>query len=171
MDLNTVTDIDRPRRREELPAWREGDALLAGGTWLFSEPQPHLRRLIDLAALDWPPLEPGAEGLRIGATCTLAQLAASEPPPAWPAAALFAPCCRALRGAHKIWNAATVGGNLCLALPAGADGGAGHGAGRGLRGLGRGRRRASPAGARLRDGAGTHRPAAGRRAAGDRPAA
>ena len=40
MDLNTITEIARPRRRAELPAWRAGDAWLAGGTWLFSEPQP-----------------------------------------------------------------------------------------------------------------------------------
>ena len=32
-------------------AWREGDAWLAGGTWLFSEQQPRLRRLIDLQSL------------------------------------------------------------------------------------------------------------------------
>jgi CO/xanthine dehydrogenase FAD-binding subunit len=35
------------------------------------------------------------------------------------AAPLFAQCCRALLGSFKIWHAATVGGNLCLALPAG----------------------------------------------------
>ena len=28
-------------------------------------------------------------------------------------------CCRALLGSFKIWNSATVGGNICLALPAG----------------------------------------------------
>ena len=35
------------------------------------------------------------------------------------ARALVATCCRALLGSFKVWNAATVGGNLCLALPAG----------------------------------------------------
>ncbi|MDU6374638.1 MAG: FAD-binding molybdopterin dehydrogenase, partial [Bradyrhizobium sp.] len=38
MDLNTVTEIVRPRTRAELPSWKAGDAWLAGGTWLFSEP-------------------------------------------------------------------------------------------------------------------------------------
>ncbi len=120
MDLNTVTEIGRPRGRGDLPPWRAGDAWLAGGTWLFSEPQPELTRLVDLAGLGWPPLEAGADGgLRVGATCTLARLAACEPPAAWrAAAALFGPCCRALVGSFKICNAATVGGNLCLALPA-----------------------------------------------------
>jgi CO/xanthine dehydrogenase FAD-binding subunit len=31
---------------------------------------------------------------------------------------LLAQCCDALLGSFKIWNTATVGGNLCLALPA-----------------------------------------------------
>ncbi len=119
MDLTTITAIGRPRERGDLPQWQAGDAWLAGGTWLFSEPQPGLRRLIDLADMGWPPLEIGAEGLRIAATCTLARLAAAELPPAWRAAPLFGQCCRALLGSFKIWNAATVGGNLCMALPAG----------------------------------------------------
>jgi CO/xanthine dehydrogenase FAD-binding subunit len=119
MDLNTVTEIERPHGRADLQPWRTGDAWLAGGTWLFSEPQPALTRLIDLAAFGWPHLEVSPGGLRIGATCTLATLAAAEFPAAWRAAPLFRQCCRALLGSFKIWNAATVGGNLCMALPAG----------------------------------------------------
>jgi CO/xanthine dehydrogenase FAD-binding subunit len=119
MDLNTITAISRPQHRNDLPPWRDGDAWLAGGSWLFSEPQPNLRRLIDLAGLGWPALETGADGLRIGATCTLAQLAAADLPASWRAAPLFRQCCHALLGSFKIWNAATVGGNLCMALPAG----------------------------------------------------
>jgi CO/xanthine dehydrogenase FAD-binding subunit len=119
MDLNTVTEISCPNRRDDLPPWRDGDAWLAGGTWLFSEPQPKLTRLIDLAALGWPALEIIPSGLLIGATCSLARLAALDPPAAWRAAPLFRQCCRALLGSFKIWNAATVGGNLCMALPAG----------------------------------------------------
>jgi CO/xanthine dehydrogenase FAD-binding subunit len=119
MDLNTITAISRPQSRTDLQPWRDGDAWLAGGSWLFSEPQPDLRRLIDLAGLGWPALEISANGLRIGATCTLAQLAAAELPASWRAAPLFRQCCRALLGSFKIWNAATVGGNLCMALPAG----------------------------------------------------
>jgi CO/xanthine dehydrogenase FAD-binding subunit len=119
MDLNTITEIGRPANWGDLSPWRAGDAWLAGGTWLFSEPQPALTRLVDLAGLGWPALEVTATGLRIGATCTLAQLAGAEFPAAWRAAPLFKQCCRALLGSFKIWNAATVGGNLCMALPAG----------------------------------------------------
>lgn len=38
MDLNTVEVVDRPTRREEVWPLGAGDAVLAGGTWLFSEP-------------------------------------------------------------------------------------------------------------------------------------
>jgi CO/xanthine dehydrogenase FAD-binding subunit len=119
VDLNTVTDIGRPVSRGDFQPWRSGDAWLAGGTWLFSEPQPALTRLIDLFSLNWPSLEIGTDQVRIGGTCTLAQLAAAEFPPAWRAAPLFRQCCQALLGSFKIWNAATVGGNLGMALPAG----------------------------------------------------
>src|SRR5580693_8133873 len=104
MDLNTVTEISRPGSRSDLPPWRSGDAWLAGGTWLFSEPQPTLTRLIDLFGMNWAPLEIGTDQLRIGSTCTLAQLAAAEFPPNWRAAPLFRQCCRALLGSFKIWN-------------------------------------------------------------------
>jgi len=119
MDLNTITAICRPGDRDDIQSWRTGDAWLAGGTWLFSEPQPDLLRLIDLAGLGWPALEIDQDGPRIGATCTLAHLAAADWPVGWLAAPLFRQCCRALLGSFKIWNAATVGGNLCMALPAG----------------------------------------------------
>lgn len=119
MDLNSVSAICRPARREEVRPWRAGDAWLGGGTWLFSEPQPGLKRLIDLAGLAWPALAFEADALRIAATCTLSQLASADTPAGWLAAPLFRQCCRALLGSFKIWNAATVGGNLCMALPAG----------------------------------------------------
>jgi len=119
MDLNTITEVVRPFGRNELPAWREGDAFLAGGTWLFSEPQPHLKRLIDLPGLGLEPLRTTPTGLEIAATCTIAQLNAFSAPSDWIAAPLFEQCCRAFLASFKIWNMATVGGNLCMALPAG----------------------------------------------------
>lgn len=120
MDLNTIDAVSRPRELDEIPAWRDGDAPLAGGTWLFSEPQPALRRLIDLERLGWDALEPSVDGLRIGAMCTLEALAGFRAPAAWRAAALFGPCCDALVASFKVQHCATVGGNLCLALPAGS---------------------------------------------------
>jgi CO/xanthine dehydrogenase FAD-binding subunit len=119
MDLNTIAEFGQPASRDDFRPWQPGDAWLAGGTWLFSEPQPGLNRLIDLAGLRWPALEPSAEGLRIAATCTLSQLAAAEFSAEWQSEPLFRQCCRALLGSFKVWNAATVGGNLCMSLPAG----------------------------------------------------
>jgi CO/xanthine dehydrogenase FAD-binding subunit len=40
-------------------------------------------------------------------------------PPEWRAARLFPECCRAFLASFKIWNEATVGGNLVMSLPAG----------------------------------------------------
>jgi CO/xanthine dehydrogenase FAD-binding subunit len=102
-----------------LSGWRAGDAWLAGGTWLFSEPQPNLRRLLDLQAFAWEPLKVSDEGLEIAATCTLSELARFEPPSRWRAGHVIRSCCEALLGSFKVWNEATVGGNICLALAAG----------------------------------------------------
>jgi CO/xanthine dehydrogenase FAD-binding subunit len=114
MDLPGITDFaDAPGS-----VWRPGDAWLGGGTWLFSEPQPGLSRLLDLRAFGWPALQAGPDGLEIAATCTLAELSRLRAPQ-WRASPLIGQCCHALLGSFKVWNAATVGGNLCLALPAG----------------------------------------------------
>src|SRR5215212_3330348 len=121
MDLNTITHVRRPARAEEVATWEPGLAWLAGGTWLFSEPQPDLHTLIDLESLGWPALEVSADGLDIAATCRVAELDrfVDEAPAGWTAAPLFRLCCRAFLASFKIWNEATVGGNLCLSLPAG----------------------------------------------------
>jgi CO/xanthine dehydrogenase FAD-binding subunit len=92
--------------------WRPGDAWLGGGTALFAEPRPGLTRLLDLAANDWPALVERPDGLEIAATCTIAELFATGHE-------LVEQCCHAFLASFKIWNVATVGGNLCAALPAG----------------------------------------------------
>ncbi|AOP47109.1 FAD binding domain-containing protein [Streptomyces lydicus] len=119
MDLNTITEV--VRRPSDRPGvdWHEGDAWLAGGTWLFSVEQPELRRLVDLTALRWDPLVAGEAGLDIGATCTIRELYAFAPPDDWPAGSLLATSCEAFLSSFKVWSAATVGGNICMSLPAG----------------------------------------------------
>jgi CO/xanthine dehydrogenase FAD-binding subunit len=117
VDLNAVTDF--------VPAtdatWRDGDAWLGGGTWLFSVPQPRVTRLLDLRAFGWAPVAETPDEVVIAATCTLAELARWQPSRAGyrSAAALARQCCHALLGSFKVHNVATVGGNVCLSLPAG----------------------------------------------------
>ena len=120
MNLNTITAIERPTSADQIGAWRDGYAWLAGGTWLFSTPQLRTDTLIDLQSLAWPALRASADGLEIAATCTLAELTRFNAPPEWKAAPLFKMCCESLLASFKIWNAATVGGNICMSLPAGS---------------------------------------------------
>ncbi|MGW0423887.1 FAD binding domain-containing protein [Streptomyces sp. NPDC003015] len=119
MDLTAVREV--VDGQSTLP-WQQGDAWLAGGTALFAAPQPGLRRLRDLATLEWPPLTVTEAGIEVAATCTITELLtfAETPGAPWPSGrALIAGCCRAFSSSFKVWNTATVGGNLCAALPAG----------------------------------------------------
>ncbi|MET7770676.1 FAD binding domain-containing protein [Nocardia sp. NPDC005366] len=128
MDLDTIREVVVARDRADLVGLGEACAVLAGGTFLFSEPQARLERLIDITGLGWPALLETPPGLEIAATCTLAEFAGAtrgrETGRAvlredWPGTRLFAQGCRALLASHKIWRTATVGGNICLSLPAG----------------------------------------------------
>ncbi|MFD1704100.1 FAD binding domain-containing protein [Methylopila henanensis] len=119
MDINTITDVVTRPDRSALAGWRAGDAWLGGGTWLYSEPQPGLDRLIDLAGFGWAPIELTEDALTVAATCTIRALHDFAAPADWASARLIPQCCGALLGSFKIWNMATVGGNMCLALPAG----------------------------------------------------
>ncbi|WP_433198510.1 FAD binding domain-containing protein [Nocardia sp. CA-107356] len=129
MDLDTIRGVVVARERADLAFVGGACGVLAGGTFLFSEPQEGLDRLVDITGFGWPALTETPEGLEIAATCTLAEFAGAVPGRElgaemlradWPGTALFARACRALVASHKIWRTATVGGNVCLALPAGA---------------------------------------------------
>lgn len=126
MDLNTITSYRFAHTRDDL-ALAPGEKVLGGGTWLFSEPQPHITGLVDLSRLPWPALEVTPAGLRIGATCTIAELVAFAEgrgdvllPADWAAASLFPVAANALLASFKIWNTATVGGNVCQSFCAGS---------------------------------------------------
>jgi CO/xanthine dehydrogenase FAD-binding subunit len=119
MNLNTIAQVKRPRSFEEIE-WRDGHAFLAGGTWLFSEPQVTTDTLVDLEQFGWPALTVTPAGLEIAATCRIVELHDFKGPPDWRAVPLFDQCIDAFLMSFKIWNAATVGGNLCMSLPAGA---------------------------------------------------
>ncbi len=119
IDINTIKDV--VRRPPERPGtlWRDGDAWLAGGTWLFSEQQPLTTRLVDIVPLGWHEIEGSDTGLSIGATCTISDLHAFDAPSDWLAGSLLKTSCEAFLASFKVWNSATVGGNICMSLPAG----------------------------------------------------
>src|SRR3954465_8833522 len=119
LDVNTINEVIRRPANPPGAHWREGDAWLAGGTWLFSDQQPQLPRLIDLMPLGWTELTVGESGLDIGAMCTIRDLYAFTAPPDWRAAPLISTSCEAFLASFKVWNTATVGGNICMSLPAG----------------------------------------------------
>src|SRR5690606_35902677 len=73
MDITTVTSFRRARTRAEL-SLGPGETMIAGGTWLMSEPQPGITGFVDLTTMNWPDLEVHDAALRIGATCTIARL-------------------------------------------------------------------------------------------------
>lgn len=112
MDLIGVREVRMAATRDDL-RFAADEIPLGGGTWLFSEEQPGVGGLVDLTGLGWEPLVAHYDGgLTIAATCTLARVREQAHP-------LFGPCVDALLGSWKIHRFATVGGNICLALPAG----------------------------------------------------
>ena len=119
MDLNTITAYRFAGSRGDLRL-APGERFVAGGTWMFSEPQLEATGLVDLTAMGWPSIEVGEWGLRIGATCTIAELAAMPAYDGWAAHPLFFQCASALLASFKVWNVATVGGNICRSFAAGA---------------------------------------------------
>lgn len=119
MDLIGVREIRVARIRSDI-SFKAGEQPLGGGTWLFSEPQPGLTGLVDLTSLGWDPLTLTDTTLTIAATCTLRDLAHLEAREGWRAHPLIRQCVESLLASFKIWNVATVGGNVATALPAGA---------------------------------------------------
>ncbi len=119
VDLNTVTDVRLARDRADLAGLGPTVAPFAGGSALYGEPQHHLTGLVDLMTFGWPSLTITPDGLEIAATCTLAELSRLPEQPGWLAHHALFECCTYLLGSFKVWNVATVGGNICASLPAG----------------------------------------------------
>ncbi|WP_460730172.1 FAD binding domain-containing protein [Nocardia heshunensis] len=117
MDLNTIERWRSARTREDL-VLGPGEAFLGGGTWLYSEPQVHTTGLVDLGTMGWRSIEETAEGLRIGATCTVAELSRIKRREGWAAHPIFFQAATALLASFKIWNMMTVGGNIARSYAA-----------------------------------------------------
>lgn len=118
MDLNTITTYRYATSREDL-VLAPGERIVAGGTWFFSEPQVDSSGVVDISTIGWPDLEDLPDGgVRVAATCTIATLAELPVRPDWRAQPLFFQCASALLASFKIWNVATVGGNVCRSFAA-----------------------------------------------------
>jgi xanthine dehydrogenase YagS FAD-binding subunit len=91
---------------------QDGAAVLAGGTDLAGQIDRGIRApslLVDLQDTGLAGIEADGDGLRIGATTTLAELAASEPVAPYAAVAAAA----RVAASPLLRNQGTVGGNLC----------------------------------------------------------
>ncbi|WP_341528086.1 FAD binding domain-containing protein [Nostoc sp. UHCC 0302] len=119
MDLPNIETYLRLDDIQTLTNWSADYAWLAGGTWLFSEPQTHLKTLIDIQTLGWSEIEVNEDYLIIGATCPLVKLLEYPWLPEWTAAEGLKSAVTALAASLKVINVATVGGNICLALSVG----------------------------------------------------
>ena len=117
MDLYTVETYLRPKSLTEVSDWQSDWNWLAGGTWIFNEAQPQVKTLVDMEQLDWSEVEINLEGLSIGATCIQNDLLDFSFPDAWLATEALKDAVREL-ASFKLSHAATVGGNICLALSA-----------------------------------------------------
>src|SRR5438046_1801826 len=119
MDLPNVETYLNPDNIQTITNWGKGWAWLAGGTWLFSEPQPDLQVLVDIQRLGWSEIEVKEDYLIIGATCPLIKLLEYPWLAEWTAVEGLKNAVASLSASFKVINVATVGGNICLALSVG----------------------------------------------------
>ncbi len=117
MDLYSVETYLRPKSLTELSDWQPNWHWLAGGTWIFNEVQPQVKTLVDMQQLNWSEIEVTPQGLSIGATCIQNELLDFTFPAPWTATKALKDAVREL-ASFKLSHAATVGGNICLALSA-----------------------------------------------------
>lgn len=117
MDLYGVKTYLQPTSLTEVSDWQTDWNWLAGGTWIFNEVQPHVKTLVDMQRLNWSEIALSNEGLSIGTTCIQNDLLDFSFPDAWTATEALKDAVREL-ASFKLSHAATVGGNICLALSA-----------------------------------------------------
>ncbi len=119
MDLPNIETYLQPNHLQEITKWEKGWTWLSGGTWLFSQPQPDAKVLVDTHKFGWTEIAIQGEYLTIGATCPLIKILEYPWLPEWTAIAGLKTAVNALAASLKVINIATVGGNICLALSVG----------------------------------------------------
>ena len=120
MNLNTITEVKLPSAAEDITNGRPGLPGLPEVPGCFRNPRsrPHAHRS-RVAPLALTPTFGGRPGDRrhVQGRGTRSVRRAGDAD--WTAAPLFRQCCRSFLASFKIWNEATVGGNICMSLPAG----------------------------------------------------
>jgi carbon-monoxide dehydrogenase medium subunit len=89
--------------------------ILAGGTDLMTEKDPTVEALIDVSQLELDYIRTNGDGMKVGAATTFADIAASPMLSNGPFGVL-AEAARQM-GTPQIRNMATIGGNICAAVP------------------------------------------------------
>lgn len=117
MDLYGVETYLKPKSLTDVSDWQADWNWLAGGTWIFNQVQPQIKTLVDMQQLGWAAIEVTSAGLSIGATCVQNDLLDFSFPTGWSATEALKDAVREL-ASFKLSHAATVGGNICLALTA-----------------------------------------------------
>ncbi|NJM97289.1 MAG: carbon monoxide dehydrogenase [Phormidesmis sp. RL_2_1] len=117
MDLYRVETYLKPASLTEVSGWQADWNWLAGGTWIFNQVQPQVKTLVDMQRLGWSAIDVTSAGLSIGATCIQNDVLNFSFPTDWPGAKALKDAVREL-ASFKLSHAATVGGNICLALTA-----------------------------------------------------
>lgn len=118
MDLDGALSYERAADRRRLHEAAGSARLVAGGTALFAAPLTGRSHLLGLSGMNWPAVEFSDDGLVIAATCSIRELERSVPEGGF--GHLVRRCTDALAAGSGVQSRATVGGNICGALPAAA---------------------------------------------------
>ena len=118
MDLDGARSYERATSRHQLHHTAGSTRLVAGGTALYAIPLTTPSRLIGLSGMNWPAVELSDSGLDIAATCSIRELRQRVPQSSF--GYLVRCCADALAAGPGVQSRATIGGNICGALPAAA---------------------------------------------------
>ena len=118
-DLFRPLEYFKPASVEEtvklLDKYGDKGQIIAGGTDLLVDKDPKIKAIIDITGLGLNYIKPDGNGLKIGAATTFADIKASPALTKDPYNILIQSASR--MGTPQVRNMATIGGNICYAMP------------------------------------------------------
>jgi len=118
-DLFRPLEYFKPASVEEtvklLDKYGDKGQIIAGGTDLLVDKDPKIKAIIDITGLGLNYIKPDGNGLKIGATTTFADIKASPALTKDPYNILIQSASR--MSTPQVRNMATIGGNICYAMP------------------------------------------------------